>query len=114
MTNISDLSICNFGIDEAFKAWKKDWSGNVDGNGDLECYLVARLDKSVRISKAINRIRQEAQDLRLAHLKKESELHAQLSAIQEDCDHSIQRYHGDASGNNDSYHECLICGAYLP
>jgi hypothetical protein len=33
-----------------------------------------------------------------------------MSLAQHLCDHSETEYIPDASGNNDSYHVCLICG----
>lgn len=33
-----------------------------------------------------------------------------MSLAQQLCDHPETKYYPDASGNNDSYHVCLICG----
>lgn len=32
---------------------------------------------------------------------------------QQTCDHPLSTYHADASGNNDSWRECNICGAEI-
>ena len=40
-------------------------------------------------------------------------LRDRLHAYQRDCPHSRTRFVPDASGNNDSYHECLDCGIHI-
>lgn len=37
-------------------------------------------------------------------------LNRQILDVQEMCSHEDTRYHPDASGNNDSYRSCNICG----
>lgn len=46
---------------------------------------------------------------REAHEKEEDALKQQLKNIQTKCPHAWEHI-PDASGNNDSYHHCLICG----
>ena len=51
--------------------------------------------------------------------KKEVETHeifirtigSQIRDIQMECNHPETEYHPDASGNNDTWHTCLICEA---
>lgn len=49
----------------------------------------------------------------LAKKKYEDELvtiKKKIQEIQTKCPHDYMKYYPDASGNNDSYHECVICG----
>ena len=62
-------------------------------------------------------------EMRIAELKerrkKEKETHeiflrtigSQIRDIQMECDHPETEWHEDASGNNDTWDTCLICGA---
>lgn len=38
------------------------------------------------------------------------DLDKQLKEVQSQCKHTEREFWPDASGNNDSWHECLICG----
>lgn len=40
-------------------------------------------------------------------------LESELKTSQKVCDHSQTRYCPDASGNNDSFTECCLCGKEL-
>lgn len=48
-----------------------------------------------------------------ARKRHERELHSHqvdLNKLQDVCPHWLERYVPDASGNNDSYHVCELCG----
>lgn len=36
-----------------------------------------------------------------------------IEEIRKECGHWVTTFHPDPSGNNDSYHECSLCGKYL-
>lgn len=36
-----------------------------------------------------------------------------IKDLRKKCKHEVTKYHPDASGNNDSWTECLICGTTL-
>ncbi len=40
-------------------------------------------------------------------------INAEIKTIRSQCTHFVTKHHSDASGNNDSWDECLICGANL-
>jgi uncharacterized coiled-coil DUF342 family protein len=37
-------------------------------------------------------------------------INSQIKSIKEECVHELTTYYPDASGNNDSFYECDICG----
>lgn len=40
----------------------------------------------------------------------QKDIYRQISEIRAQCPHDSTEYVPDASGNNDSYHYCLVCG----
>lgn len=47
---------------------------------------------------------------RRRHEKAMKELNTELAVIRNACPHRKTKYWPDPSGNNDSEHECLVCG----
>lgn len=47
------------------------------------------------------------------HEIKKKELNSDIKEFQKKCKHWDKTYHPDASGNNDSCYECMICGEYF-
>lgn len=74
---------------------------------------------SILISKAFNtanlvqRLENDVEQERDRHNELIKKLKSKLASIQHDCTHLAKTYHPDASGNNDSYYSCDICGAEL-
>lgn len=68
------------------------------------CATAHTLAQRVRAAKA------EIHSLERVHGKMMEDLKNTLEAIRAECDHPAASYHGDPSGNNDSHHECVVCG----
>lgn len=63
-----------------------------------------------QIKEAIYLINLEIDKELKLYLEKIKALNAIARVTRSMCDHSETQYYPDASGNNDSYHVCLICG----
>lgn len=63
-----------------------------------------------KIKEAIYLINLEIDKEAKLYLEKIKTLNTIANSIRLMCDHSETEYIPDASGNNDSYHVCLICG----
>lgn len=96
---------------ELLREISKRWEQSDVPKAPLVEYIATELD-------VIDRIRGELGKEREVLAKAESEYFALRASIRENiknivakCPHTLTEYHPDASGNNDSHHECCICGA---
>lgn len=71
---------------------------------------IAAADK---IAKAVEGVNREIEVEHSRHRKAVAALKQKLEEVHNTCTHSATKYRPDASGNNDSSTECLICGADL-
>jgi len=74
------------------------------------------LDKEISEKVIQTKIDLEEELERLDEARSEAKFHYRsiIRKLQEQCSHSDGvKYHGDPSGNNDSWRECVTCGKEL-
>ena len=72
--------------------------------------------KVMEADKIHNEIRvweQQEREIRQDYDENLKEIREQIRKIQKSCGHESKKYYPDASGNNDSYYICNICGTAL-
>lgn len=77
---------------------------------DLE-WIERNLSDILTITKDIRRFHEDIAKAQKQYEATKQQLQSQLKACQKDCPHFLTTYYPDASGNNDSWTECDICGA---
>lgn len=77
----------------------------------LSEWLPAQVSAIEAIKTEVAEIRKQRAELADRHKKEQLVLANSYAAVKRKCQHQLTQYHPDASGNNDSWYECLICGA---
>lgn len=62
------------------------------------------------IATGIQQLKRELKVLETVYDEQKTELRKKIVALQEQCPHPKSTYYPDASGNNDSWSECELCG----
>jgi hypothetical protein len=68
------------------------------------------MDKDEQIKTAIEEINITIEKEEQSHRERIKSYKYLISLIRKNCNHTKTKYVPDASGNNDSFHYCLICG----
>lgn len=62
------------------------------------------------IVKAIARQHERMRILDIVCKQEQQQIKEEIKRLQEKCPHPKWQHHPDASGNNDSWNECEVCG----
>lgn len=73
----------------------------------------AEMRLSAQAASQVTYIQSNLAALEKYYVESKKELEKALSKARKGCEHSVTKYYPDASGNNDSWYECLCCGANL-
>lgn len=81
----------------------------------VTCSLADYLEAETKLIRGIERVLKSKQEclvaLNLDYKKAAKAIETDISDLRKTCKHRMKKYHGDASGNNDSWYECEHCGA---
>lgn len=77
---------------------------------ELPNYIVNELEKLETIMKSVARCDQDCLDKKKQYDSDIKIIQTRKKLIQDSCTHLATKYWPDASGNNDSTTQCLICG----
>lgn len=80
---------------------------------DLAGYLAEQLSYISKTKSSIASINKKIDEARKQYEQKKLDLNQELRETQKKCRHLSRTYHGDPSGNNDSFYECDHCGKEL-
>lgn len=61
-----------------------------------------------KLNEAINNLNK----IRAVHSKLEQPFMTEITKLKNECKHYYKSYNSDASGNNDWFYYCPVCGAY--
>lgn len=61
------------------------------------------------IIKAVWEIKLGMRSLDEKYHREMAEYKSRLKAVQDSCPHQVTKFNEDPSGNNDGFHECIIC-----
>lgn len=87
-------------------AWSRE-----NGTGKTENEKIADgISKLRAMQNGAEYARSRIRQAEVQHAETMKNLTEKLAIAQKACSHPIQKRHPDASGNNDSWDECLICG----
>ncbi len=75
--------------------------------------IVKRLKEIEYTRSESKRYQKEKQDARKRYDETVAQIDVQLGTLRKKCTHEETQYYGDPAGGNDSYTECLICGASI-
>lgn len=73
--------------------------------------IVAAMTKAESTKNSILDYENEIEKLAAKHKNEVSAIRSRISELRKSCGHEDTTYYPDASGNNDSYTECNICGS---
>lgn len=76
-------------------------------------WLALQLSRVDDIRRARNKLALQREDAKDALKERLRAIEQSLLAVQNTCPHYERTFHGDPSGNNDSWTCCDICGASL-
>ncbi len=93
------------------KKWYEDEDANKMYN--FETYVEDHVSKYLDIAQKINAVEHNLLALQKKFNAEKDMLRNDQREAWKLCDHPIKTYHPDASGNNDSWYECEVCGKEL-
>lgn len=83
-------------------------------NGEPDMSTLAHeLAVAERVAEEAGKLRVAGAKLLVQHQTESAAHHEAVTKVQKACSHLATTHHSDPSGNNDSYDQCDICGAYV-
>ncbi len=93
--------------------WEKVFNDFDDYEGITPIECVDRIKHTEEIRQLVRNLATRDRNLEDKHRSDIKELKKHKTEIQAKCNHYSTTYYPDASGNNDSYTECDVCGKEL-
>ncbi len=86
--------------------WEKVFNGNLTTNGQI----IAKIKEIESTKLKMRMMEAKENNLQVDFDEDKQKLQKEKLLIQKECKHYSKTYYPDASGNNDSYTECDVCG----
>ena len=77
---------------------------------DVAKLIAEAIDESNQIAERMDKLSAGIEAEEKRRKQTDAYIKHELAEIQRSCPHLAKTYHSDASGNNDSFHKCDLCG----